>query len=206
MTLSTGMSLLKTGGMYSDLSYVTTTLTTRTRSATATPNPDNFNATGFTTTGTRGVTVNSSSSFIDASSTGTYPSYTLLASVEPVRMGNYTATLTPIIRDSQGVVGTTSGSFLADLTRDFTWTSTTSASRTVSNGTDTIGLAFDDLENCYRINLNSDTLFSISSVGNWNTLPSISQTAGAWNEVQFQDLSGSTDWVVTIRNKNYYEK
>lgn len=129
-------------------------------------------------------------------------------------MGSYTGTITPQIRDSQGIVGSTTGSIPVSLTRSFTWGLATGYNENTTDGVTTLGIrcgSGSGDESFQKVRLVNNTIASLSTPQAWNTLTSLSAECGIYNEVKFEDLSGSNDWVVTtagdwsiLRSKGVY--
>jgi len=202
MAFSTGISLLTVNPVVlPNLSYSTATLISRDpRLAIASPNPDGWGATDFPSSGSVGASISKSGDQITCTITGNYPSYLVTASISPLYMGSYTGTLTPQIRDSQGFVGTTSGAIPVSLSRSFTWGLSTGYNENTTDGITTLGIrcgSGSGDESFQKVRLVNNSVSSLNTPQPWNTLNSLASDAGIYNEVKFEDLSGSTDWVVT---------
>lgn len=216
--VSTGISLLTSSGNRVMLTYATGIMSSRTRVATATPNPDPHGATGYSTTSTRGPSLSDDNFFVDLGLTGAYPNYTLFASIKPEYMGSQTGNIFPSIKDSAGISGNTSGSIPFILARGFGWgtgvgpTMPTSFSRTTTTNTQTMGIVFTTLEEFASANIDNYVIENFPHPNRqWNSLISILQDAGMYNEVKFENLSGDNAWSVTQysslsapRSKNTY--
>lgn len=193
--ISTGISLLSVSAKgVSTLSYSTSTMTTYSRSATASPNPDYYGNTGFGSSPTIGAIITSiSSGSIDAGISGSYPNYTIIAYVDPRYIGTYTANITPQIKDSAGIIGNTSGVIPVSRSRDFVWTNFTSYNYPATTTVRSIGIIIDGATRFYYFDNN--TVAGTVGAGLWNTSNEVLNVMD-YNEVKFEDLSGSTDWLV----------
>lgn len=173
--------------------------------ATASANPDTWGKTGYGNSTNVGLTVNSDTFFIKGGrvSTDVYPNYTIRASIHESYMGSFTGNITPVLRDSGGVLAQTSGSIPVSLSRSFCWGNSTRPMPTLINRkvtlpTEVVGIFVDDLDWFHAVNIDSDAITTyIYANREWNTLMALSQNAGLYNEVKFEHVSGDTGWAVT---------
>lgn len=223
--VSTGISLLSVSNIIApSLTYSTASVINNqwgglvNKTYMASPDPDQFLATGFTSSPSQGLTISSSNGGITTISLDdTWPSYSRNHSMAITSWGNQTSTMTPSIKDSGGVVGTTSGSYICDLTRDFSWiragvqanAETTFSSSTTST-TNTIGLLLADYTgngsalltstaNCAVI---ENVPANFTSGGTPTNIRSITVTTCGGNEVnaalqvKAEHVSGNTTWEI----------
>jgi hypothetical protein len=201
--ISTGVSLLFAGLGTSNLTYSTSTLTTSDgsgRSATASPNPDNYGQTGFASSGSQGLSLSIDSGLFNTSAIGTYPNYTMKALIKPNYMGNFTANLTPTIKDSAGISGSTSGVIPVSITRSFRYgPAVTNYSKTVSVFSQANGIFFNNLDDHWLgiIDVIAGTNTTEYNGGKWtdNAVGGM----GVYNQIKFEHISGSnSEWDVYV--------
>lgn len=197
--ISTGVNLLAVQNGLSSLTYSVASFTGgSSRVATATPNPDSWGATGFTSTSSRGLTVVSDSFFINPSSTGTYPNYTILPQIKANYMGTYTGNITPNLKDSQGVDGNTSGIIPVNLNRTYTNPLVSTYAKTVSIWQKAVCIFYNSStasQQYYGVLDTSTNTRTVEFASNWTTVPISGM--GIYNEIKFEDVSGSP-WNISL--------
>lgn len=226
MAFSTSVSLLSVN----PISYSAPSLTYSTASVinnqwgglvnktfTASPDPDQFGVTGFTSNSSVGLSIGSSNgNVLTVAADDTWPSYNSIHRIVNTAWGNQVSTMTPSIKDSGGIVGTTSGSYTCDLTRSFTWiragfssNAETTYSSTVSSSTLTLGLLLATYSGSNGIGTTAANCavvenLTATATGTANTLRSVAVTTCGGNElnsaleVKAEHVSGATTWEIYL--------